>query len=193
VRLVAEPSVPEIDLLAVGHLLLSDSDLLPRGAMRFGARLDEESKALLVSGPGHNWDAAAGPTFVVEDDRAAMLGTYVQGGRPGMAVREGDGWRSIYCGAPLLPAWLFRRIAMLAGVHLYTPGDAQVFHRGPLVAVYKPGGGPLTISARPGQRLQALVPDPISDHWQPDPGMQASPVLSAVFQEDETKFYLAVT
>ena len=119
----------------------------------------------------------------------AIAGNYACFGTGCSLYSERGGWCSVYCGAPLLPGWLLRRIAASAGVHFYTPLGAQVHHRGPLLSVYFPGGGDLTISARPGQNLTPIVPKGSERHWRPDTAIQPGPDLTLRFDPGETKFF----
>jgi hypothetical protein len=70
------------------------------------------------------------PSFYVDDDTRGIniLGEYHQSGLPSIAVRQMDGWRSVFCGEPTLTADLLRGLCRYAGVHLYsTGGDDYVF------------------------------------------------------------------
>ena len=63
------------------------------------------------------------PTFWVDDEDPGLtvLAEYAQSGLPSMAVREHRGWKSVFCGEPLLTNDLFRGLCKFAGVHLFTP------------------------------------------------------------------------
>jgi hypothetical protein len=90
------------------------------------------------------------PSFYVDDDTRgiSILGEYHQSGLPSIAVRQMDGWRSVFCGEPTLTADLLRGLCRYAGVHLYTTGgDDYVFA----------GNGWLTLHAtRDGHRTILL-------------------------------------
>lgn len=92
------------------------------------------------------------PSFFVDDESrdVTVLAEYAQSGLPSVAVRELDGWRSVFCGEPTLSPELFRGLCRYAGVHLYTTGgDDYVFV----------GDGWLTLHAtRDGSRAIALPP-----------------------------------
>ncbi len=92
------------------------------------------------------------PSFSIDDDSKGIVivGEYQQTGLPSIAVREMDGWRSVFCGEPTLSAELFRGLCRYAGVHLYTTGgDDFVFA----------GDGWLTLhTTRDGNRVIQLPP-----------------------------------
>jgi len=75
-------------------------------------------------------DNFVGPILRVDDPDATVLGRliYNEGrSRPGLAVKEFDGWSSVYVGAPNPPASLLRGIARFAGVHIYSDAN-DVLH-----------------------------------------------------------------
>lgn len=184
-------ATPQIDVDET-HALTMDAGPITRGAMHFGASLEPSRSRLLIAGPRHQWNGAETPLFVVDDPEAVVLGRYRHNGEPGLAMVERDGWRSIFCGAPLLPGWLLRRIAALTGLHAYTAQPAQVFHRGPLVSVYKPGGGRVTVTAPGDTRLVPFVARGPAGPWETPRG--AEPFESAEFEMavDETRFFRMV-
>jgi len=66
-----------------------------------------------------------GPLFAVADSAAEIFGHYVDSDDPVMAVKNVNGFRSIFVGGLTLPARILANIAADAGVHLYCePGDA---------------------------------------------------------------------
>lgn len=82
------------------------------------------------------------PRFYAEDPEATVLGSLGAGvNKPGLVVKQMDGWRSIYSSAPILPASLLRGIAREAGVHIYSDaGDVVTANRN-FLALYAPAGG----------------------------------------------------
>lgn len=158
-RMQMDPVVPEIVLAEHGHPWLAAGGDPPRGRTRFGARLSEERQRGLVTVNPRGWDTPAAPLLAVDDPAAVVLGRYVHDGSAGLALVERAGWRSVYCGAPLLPGWLLRRMALAAGAHAYAPAGCVVHHRGPLLAVYVPAGGRVRVAAPPGQGLVELEPE----------------------------------
>lgn len=63
------------------------------------------------------------PIFVADDPDALVLGTLTPVGRPGLALREFDQWRSLYFAAPTMSPGLFRNLARYAGCHVYADGN----------------------------------------------------------------------
>ncbi|MBN2445341.1 MAG: beta-galactosidase [Phycisphaerae bacterium] len=184
-----DPAVPEITLRDSGHPFVEQSLTVPRGAMRFGARLSTKQQKLTVAANPRGWDTPLSPWFVVDDPAATVLGDYVHDGSPGLAVLERGGWCSVYCGAPMLPGWVLRRIAESAGTHLYAPQGTQVYQRGPLLGVYRPTAGEITLSAPAGQQLSLLVPKGSQRRWRPDTTVNPAPELHLTFEPSETKFF----
>jgi hypothetical protein len=91
--------------------------------------------------PGLEWEVSepVGPVITSRDKDAQVLGMWhlspgfdnlgrerigVEFGT-GLVVKELDGWRSVWCGVPNIPASLLRGIAAYAGVHIYS--DANDF------------------------------------------------------------------
>lgn len=92
------------------------------------------------------------PSFYVDDESAGVvtLAEYLQTGLPSVAVREMEGWRSVFCGEPTLTTEFFRGLCRYAGVHLYTSsGEDYTFA----------GHGWLTVHAtRDGTRALRMPP-----------------------------------
>ena len=100
-----------------------------------------------------------GPIFYVDDDGARVLGMtdvvpctnsegIFQSGletKPGFAVKEMPGWRSIWCAVPNLPPPLLRNIAGVAGVHIYDDAGDFVCANQVMVAVHAHYAGKRTI------------------------------------------------
>ena len=97
-------------------------------------------------GVGHStW-----PVVYADDPEATVLGV-LPDGRPGLVVRDHEGWTAIHSAAPLLPAELLRRIARRAGAHIYVPTEDVVWASRELVAVSVARGGRRTVRLpRPG-------------------------------------------
>ena len=84
------------------------------------------------------------PLFYVDDPGARVLGqvVYSQGNcRPGFAVKEFPGWRSIYSAAPNLPAGVLRQIARWAGVHIWNDAGDVLYADNSLLGVHSLAGG----------------------------------------------------
>jgi hypothetical protein len=63
-----------------------------------------------------------GPVFAIEDARATVLGTYLDG-EVALAARDAGAWKSVYCAVPRMTIALLRGVARYAGVHLYCDED----------------------------------------------------------------------
>lgn len=86
------------------------------------------------------------PRFFADDPEATVLGTMGAGsGRPGLVVKEVDGFTSIFSGAPILPSSLLRGIARLAGVHIYSEADDVVTANRNLLSLFAPKVGTRTV------------------------------------------------
>jgi hypothetical protein len=179
--------VPELELAGGGHAWLADGPDRSPGAVRFGARLTAEQRRVVVGSKHRDWDTVMSPLFAVDDARATVLGRYVHDAEPGMALVEGEGWQSVYVGAPMLPGWLLRRIALSTGAHAWGPLGTVVHQRGPLVSVYAPGGGDAEVAAPRGTRLVAIEPAGFDGQWQPVG--QAAARLVLPFGPGQTRFF----
>ena len=115
-------------------------------------RLDRAAvpSAVNVTG-GHPWTKdLAGTTYgpgrpnapvcYADDAGAQVLGT-LPDGRPGLVVKAGEGWTSVFSAAPLLPARLMRAIVESAGVHTYVETEDVVWANRRMVAVSVKAGG----------------------------------------------------
>lgn len=60
------------------------------------------------------------PFFTVDDPDAEALGTLRGSREPGLAVKDVNGMKSVFCAAPFPPPELLRNIFRYAGVHLYS-------------------------------------------------------------------------
>jgi hypothetical protein len=85
------------------------------------------------------------PRFWVDDQQAQVLGTLAGVNKPGLVVKQMQGWTSIYSSAPILPAALLRNIARTAGCHIYSDGGDVVYADQEFLGIYSPAGGNRTI------------------------------------------------
>jgi len=74
------------------------------------------------------------PVCYADDAAATVLGTLADG-KPGLVVKEGKGWTSVFSSAPMLPPRLMRNIAQVAGVHAYIETEDVVWASKSMVAV----------------------------------------------------------
>lgn len=63
---------------------------------------------------------ALGPLIYVDDPQAHVLGELGVLREPGFAVKQMDGWTSVFVAAPMLDTFLLRNIARASGVHVYS-------------------------------------------------------------------------
>ncbi|MBI4579002.1 MAG: beta-galactosidase [Planctomycetes bacterium] len=185
-RHLPEPMLPEIELIPGSHPVVEGG----QAPFSFGARLSRDHTDRVLAGPGAHWSAGRTPRFAVDDPRATVIGRYADGGQPALAMVEKQGWRSIFCGAPMLPGWLLAGLARRSGVHAYTSPGAQVFHRGPLLSVYKPEAGSLKVEAPGGELIQPLVFAADQQSWQPDRRVEPRASREDDFEANETRFYI---
>lgn len=86
-------------------------------------------------------ESAIHPLFAATDARPGeILATYPDGSAA-VAVRG----KSIFVGAPGLSTDLVRLAARLAGTHLFTDVECNVYGNGPFLALHAPRDGPVTI------------------------------------------------
>ncbi len=72
------------------------------------------------------------PLLYVDDKTATTLGKYCEGssvGKTGLAMKQMDGWTSIYSGAPNLSVELLRCILKQSGVHIYSENSNDVVYQ----------------------------------------------------------------
>ena len=85
------------------------------------------------------------PYFVIEDDEATVLGRYCNDGSVAMAMKEMDGFTSIYCTAKVLRSELLATIAEWSGCHLFLRSDDVLYANENFVAVHASTDGHKTV------------------------------------------------
>ena len=90
-------------------------------------------------------ETTVSPLFYADDPDARVLGTLTAVNRPGLVVKELDGWRSIYSAAPVLSWRLLQGIARYAGVHLYDDVGDMVWGNNAFLAIYAQSDGVRTV------------------------------------------------
>ena len=93
-----------------------------------------------LAGTTYGSGVSNAPICYADDAGAQVLGT-LSDGRPGLVVKAGEGWTSVFSTAPLLPARLMRAIVEGAGVHTYIETDDVVWANRQMVAVSVKEGG----------------------------------------------------
>lgn len=82
------------------------------------------------------------PRFYADDSKATVLGMLRAGiDKPGLVVKQQDGWTSVYSAAPIVPSSLLRGIARQAGVHIYSESDDVVCANKHFLSIYAPKAG----------------------------------------------------
>ena len=89
------------------------------------------------------------PVFVPDDPQATILGRSASGA-PLLALKQIDGWKSIYAATNILPAALWREIARDAGVHIYTENGEPTYAGNGILGVHTARAGAQTIALPPG-------------------------------------------
>jgi hypothetical protein len=104
------------------------------------------------------------PLFAATDaPPAEVLATYPDGSAA-VALRRAARGASLFVGAPGLTSELLRMAARLAGVHLFTETDCNVYANGPFVALHASQDGELVLdTGRPGRVTDLLAGRPIGD------------------------------
>ncbi len=85
------------------------------------------------------------PRFWSKDPKAITLGKLAGLDKPGLVVKQQDGWTSVYSSAPILPAALIRNIAQAAGCHIYSHANDVVYANRNSLVIYAPAGGTRTV------------------------------------------------
>lgn len=85
------------------------------------------------------------PRFYADDADAQVLGTLRGTDRAGLAVKEADGFRSVYSAAPMPPAKLLTRIFREAGAHVYSDTGDLVYANSGYVFITANGAGEKTV------------------------------------------------
>jgi len=90
-------------------------------------------------------DGIFGPIFYIDDEESTTLGMLNSLYRPGLAVKEMDGWTSVYSVAPRLSRPLLRNLAKVAGIHSYVDSEDMICVSPELMVIHGVGEGERTI------------------------------------------------
>jgi len=82
-----------------------------------------------------------GPIFYINDSGAMNLGMLDGLYQPGLAVKELDGWTSVYSVAPRLSRQLLRNLAKIANIHSYLDTEDMVCVSPELILIHGVGKG----------------------------------------------------
>ncbi len=81
------------------------------------------------------------PCFYPEDEKATVTGNFLEKPLPAFAVKEMDGWTSVYCGARLLRADVLRALAKYAGCHIFSYRDDVIYAGRNYVTIHAASSG----------------------------------------------------
>jgi len=81
------------------------------------------------------------PAFYADDPDALVLGVAASTGKPGLVVKELDGYTAVYSAAPVLSWQVLRNLACWAGVHLYGDQGDMVWANRAFLCFYAQSAG----------------------------------------------------
>ena len=149
--------------LAGSHSLLENVDV-----RSYGSDLDYRVYARECNWfqwPNQPEDYRFDPRFSVNDPDAETLGRFRNSGEVGLAVKETSGFRSVYTGAPCIPAGLLRKMFREAGVHLYADQGNLVYANDGMVAVrFRRDGVHRIRLPRAATAVDALDSEVVAEH-----------------------------
>jgi hypothetical protein len=90
-------------------------------------------------------DGIFGPILYVDDDESTTLGMLDSLYRPGLAVKQMDGWTSVYSAAPRLSRKLLRNLAHESGIHQYVDTEDMITVTPDLLLLHGLGAGSRTL------------------------------------------------
>ena len=85
------------------------------------------------------------PCFFVEDDGATVLGRYCHDGSVAYAMKERDGYVSVYCASRILRSELLASLAEWSGCHLFLRTDDVLYANENFVTVHAKEDGERTV------------------------------------------------
>lgn len=97
-----------------------------------------------LEGQSYGADVRNAPFCYADDPEATVLGTLADG-KPGLVVKAGKEWTSVFSAVPLLPARLMRNLAQAGGVHTFIETEDVVWASKELLAVCVKEAGSRTV------------------------------------------------
>jgi hypothetical protein len=85
------------------------------------------------------------PGFYIDDPDAIVLGRYCHNNKPAMAMKEMDGFTSIYCATQVLRSDMLASLANFSGCHLFMHQDDVLYANENFVAVHAKDDGVKTV------------------------------------------------
>jgi hypothetical protein len=134
----------QVDLARTEHALLKDVAEFDYGSDFDPQRYIDDIE--WISFPTERDFFRFDPVFFADDAQAETLGTLRgTGGKAGLAVKQMDGWKSVYSAAPLLPASVLRNLAADAGAHVYSERGDLVYANAKFLGLQAMGAGTRTL------------------------------------------------
>ena len=85
------------------------------------------------------------PRFIVEDNESTTLGLFCEGQKVAFAIKEYNGFTSVYCGTKYLQYDVLRNVAKFAGCHLYNEQGDVLYVSSNYIAVHAASSGEKTL------------------------------------------------
>jgi hypothetical protein len=123
------------------------------------------------------------PTFAVDDARAQVIANYKVGGKPSVAIRDFDTWKSVFFGGVGLNAFFFNSLAREAGAWVAAPAGNVVYANQHFLTIH---------ALYPGERnVHLLQPAKVTDLADGEVLTSRTQALQLNMQRGETRwFYL---
>ncbi|MBQ7033226.1 MAG: hypothetical protein IJN25_06170 [Clostridia bacterium] len=88
------------------------------------------------------------PLFYLEDDETGIFGKFCEGGRAAAAVKEFEGFTSVWCGAKYLQYDFIRAMALFAGCHIFSMDGDVIYEGSGYLTIHSTCGGHKTIALK---------------------------------------------
>jgi hypothetical protein len=105
--------------------------------------ISETDHPLTKGGAALNFgtEGSVGPVFFVDDPKARILGNLRDGGEPGFALRQHDGWRSVYLSMLNFGPDLLRNLIAFAGGHIWCRNNDVIYANHSLLCLHAATAG----------------------------------------------------
>lgn len=97
---------------------------------------------------GSSQPSATSPiTYIADTSGATVLGYNMDGGQPGLAIKDMGDWTSVYSSAPCIDVQMLRNLLTMADSHVYSENNEDVIYaNNHYVALHSAEGGTKTIT-----------------------------------------------
>ena len=97
---------------------------------------------------GGSQPSATSPiTYIADTSGATVLGYNMDGGKPGLAIKNMGDWTSVYTAAPCIDVQMLRNLLAMTDSHVYSENnDDVIYANNHYVALHSTEGGTKTIS-----------------------------------------------